>query len=178
MDGRTDLTLRDGTISHLATEALGIDVAQALGVAVRGDRPLPLRCARLVFAVNDGVLTLQRGVLDNPDTTVRVGGTIDLRNEALGLVARARPKDVSPVSLRSPITITGTLSEPRIGVEGARLGARVAGAIALGAVFPPLALLPLFDPGEREQPDPCLRSEQAGATPPAAAASSRPPASR
>jgi uncharacterized protein involved in outer membrane biogenesis len=174
MDGRTDVTLRDGTMSHLVTEALGIDVAEALGVVMRGDRPLPLRCARLTFAVDDGVLTLQRGVLDNPDTTIRIGGTIDLRNEALGLVARARPKDVSPVSLRSPITITGTLSEPQIGVKGARLGARVFGAIALGAVFPPLALLPLFDPGEgKDQPDPCLRSEETAAKAPAGAASSR-----
>ncbi len=155
MDGRSDLTLRDGTMSHLVTEALGLDIAQALGVVIRGDRPLPLRCARFTFAVKDGVLTLQRGVLDNPDTTVRVGGTVDLRNEALGLVARARPKDVSPISLRSPITITGTLSEPQIGVQGARLGARVFGAIALGAVFPPLALLPLFDPGEGKDSDPC-----------------------
>jgi hypothetical protein len=45
----------------------------------------------------------------------------------------------------------------------------VFGAIAIGAVFPPLALLPLFDPGEGEQGDPCLRTE--GATPPKPAAS-------
>ncbi len=174
MDGRADFTLRDGTMSHLITEALGLDLAEALGVVVRGDHPLPLRCARLTFAVDDGVLTLQRGVFDNPDTTVRVRGTVDLRNEALGLVARARPKDVSPISLRSPITITGTFAKPQIGVQGARLGARVFGAIALGAVFPPLALLPLFDPGEgKDQPDPCLRSEETAAKPPAAAASSR-----
>src|SRR5688572_5782231 len=32
MDGRTDVVLRDGTMSHLITEALGIDLAQALGV--------------------------------------------------------------------------------------------------------------------------------------------------
>ncbi|HEX6721118.1 MAG TPA: AsmA family protein, partial [Burkholderiaceae bacterium] len=49
MDGRTDLMLRDGTMSHLVTEALGLDIAQALGVVMRGDRPLPLRCARLTF---------------------------------------------------------------------------------------------------------------------------------
>ncbi|HYJ97875.1 MAG TPA: AsmA family protein, partial [Burkholderiaceae bacterium] len=169
MDGRSDITLRDGTLSHLVTEALGLDIAQALGVVIRGDRPLPLRCARFTFGVNDGVFKVERGVLDNPDTTIRVGGSVNLRTEALGLVARARPKDVSPVSLRSPITITGTLSEPQLGVQGKRLTGRLLGAIALGSVFPPLALLPLFDPGEGEQADPCLRSD---AAPPAARAAS------
>jgi uncharacterized protein involved in outer membrane biogenesis len=169
MDGRSDIILRDGTLSHLVTEALGLDIAQALGVVVRGDRPLPLRCARFTFGVNDGVFKVERGVLDNPDTTIRVGGSVNLRTEALGLVARARPKDVSPVSLRSPITITGTLSEPQLGVQGKRLTGRLLGAIALGSVFPPLALLPLFDPGEGEQADPCLRSD---AAPPAARAAS------
>jgi uncharacterized protein involved in outer membrane biogenesis len=171
MDGRTDVTLRDGTMSHLITEALGIDLAQALGVLVRGDQPLPLRCARLTFGVDDGVLKVQRAVIDNADTTVRIGGTINLRTEALGLVARARPKDVSPVSLRSPVTVTGTLDAPQIGVEGAKLTGRVLGAIALGSVFPPLALIPLFDPGEKEQSDPCARG--GAAAPPAAASPPR-----
>jgi uncharacterized protein involved in outer membrane biogenesis len=169
MDGRTDVVLRDGTLSHLITEALGIDLAQALGVLIRGDRPLPLRCARFAFAVKDGVFNAQRAVIDNVDTTIRIGGTIDLRNEALGLVARARPKDASPVSLRSPVTITGTLGAPQIGIEGRRLAGRALGAVALGSVFPPLALIPLFDPGEKEASDPCLRGE--AAVPAAGAAS-------
>ena len=133
MDGHTDVTLRDGTMSHLITEALGLDLAQALGVLIRGDRPLPVRCARVAFAVNDGVLKTERAVIDNVDTTVRIGGTIDLRNEALGLVARARPKDMSPIALRSPVTITGTLGAPQIGVEGTRIAGRVLGAVALGS---------------------------------------------
>jgi AsmA family protein len=176
MDGRTDVVLREATMSHLITEALGLDVAQALGVLVRGDRPLPVRCARLTFAVDDGVLKTQRAVIDNVDTTIRIGGTINLRTEALGLVARARPKDVSPVSLRSPVTVTGTLGAPQIGIEGKRLTGRVLGAVALGSVFPPLALIPLFDPGEKEQTDPCARTEAAKA--PAAPASSRAAATR
>lgn len=171
MNGDTDVTLREGTLSHLVTEALGLDVAQALGVLIRGDRPLPLRCARFTFAAKDGVFKITRGVLDNADSTIRVGGTVDLRNEALGLVARTRPKDVSPVSLRSPVTVTGTLGSPQIGIEGKRLTGRVLGAVALGSVFPPLALIPLLDTGEgKDQPDPCLRTEAAVAPPPAASA--------
>ena len=173
MDGRTDIILRDATVSHLVTEALGLDLAQALGVAIRGDRPLPVRCARVTMAANDGVFKIERAVVDNPDSTIRFGGTVDLRNEGLQLVAQTRPKDVSPVSLRSPVTITGTLGEPQIGIAGKRLTGRVLGAIALGSVFPPLALLPLFDPGEGEQPDPCLRSDAAAVPPKPAASAAR-----
>jgi len=54
-------------------------------------------------------------------------------------------------------------------VQGKRLTGRLLGAIALGSVFPPLALLPLFDPGEGEQADPCLRGD---AAPPASRAAS------
>ena len=35
LDGTARVMLRDGTLSHLATEAAGIDVAQALGVMMR-----------------------------------------------------------------------------------------------------------------------------------------------
>jgi uncharacterized protein involved in outer membrane biogenesis len=173
MDGRSDITLRDGTVSHLVTEALGLDLAQALGVVIRGDRPLPMRCARVVLAADDGVFKVERGVVDNPDSTIRFGGTVDLRNEGLRLVVQARPKDVSPISLRSPVTVTGTFTEPQIGVAGKRLTGRVLGAIALGSVFPPLALLPLFDAGEGEQPDPCVRSDAAAVPQKPAASAAR-----
>jgi hypothetical protein len=77
---------------------------------------------------------------------------------------------VSPLSLRAPVTITGTLGAPQIGIEGKRLTGRVLGAVVLGSVFPPLALIPLFDAGEKEQADPCARTQAAA---PAGAASAR-----
>jgi uncharacterized protein involved in outer membrane biogenesis len=168
LDGHAELGIRDGTMSHLITEALGLDLAQALGVMVRGDRPLPLRCARMDFTTRAGVMHLQRGVFDNPDSTIRVAGDVDLRHETLALVARARPKDVSPISLRSPVTVTGPLSAPSFGIEGRRLAGRVVGAVALGALAGPLAaLIPLVDTGTEQQKDPCVTSNAAAdAAPP------------
>jgi uncharacterized protein involved in outer membrane biogenesis len=43
--GPAHAPVRDGTLSHLVTEALGLDLAQALGVAIKGDDSLPLLCA-------------------------------------------------------------------------------------------------------------------------------------
>ena len=71
-------------------------------------------------------------------------------------VASAKPKDFSPLSLRTPITIRGTLAQPRIGVEGGKLAGKVALAAALGAAAGPFAaLLPLLDIGKKDESDPC-----------------------
>jgi len=147
LDGKARFQLRDGTLSHLVTEAAGLDVAQAMGVAIKGDTPLPLRCARVDLLIDNGVATPTVAVLDNRDSTVRVEGKIDLRDESLALRATVRPKDFSPLSLRAPLTVTGHLAEPQVTVEGTRLVPRILAAIALGFVAAPAAVLPLVDPG-------------------------------
>lgn len=158
LDGRIAAMLRDGTVSHLATEAAGLDVAQALGVMVRGDRPLPLRCARADLVVQRGVATVQRAVVDNIDSTVNVSGQINLRDETLALKAVVRPKDISPFTLRTPLLVTGTLGSPRVGIQGDRLAGRALAAVALGAVAGPAALLPFIDLGSRSEGDPCANT--------------------
>jgi AsmA family protein len=151
LNGRIDLILRDGTLSHLATEAAGLDLAQALGVLLRGDRPLAMRCARLQATARDGIVRTDRAVIDNTDSTLLLAGEVNLRDESLALVARARPKDFSPLSLRTPITVRGTLARPVIGIEGGQLARKVGAAAVLGATLGPLAaLLPLLDTGKDE----------------------------
>ncbi|HET7862837.1 MAG TPA: AsmA family protein [Burkholderiaceae bacterium] len=158
LDGEAKLRLGEGTLSHLATEVIGLDVAQALGVAIRGDRPLPLRCARVELAVHNGVVEPELAVLDNRDSTLRLSGRVDLRTESLALRLVTRPKDLSPLSLRTPVTVTGTMRKPELGIEARGLAGRVLGAVALGtAVGPAAALLPLVDPGSKDAAgDPCV----------------------
>ena len=169
LDGTARVLLRNGTLSHLATEAAGIDVAQALGVLMRGDQPLPLNCARLDLLVKDGVVTPRVALLDNQDTTIRFDGRLNLRDETLALRAVARPKDFSPLALRAPVTINGTLAKPVIGIEAGRLAGKAAAAVALGAVVGPLAaLLPFVDPGNKEE-NPCADGAGQPAAKPASA---------
>ncbi len=156
LDGPIRLSLREGTLSYLVTEAVGLDVAQALGVLLRGDRPLPLHCARLDLVARSGVIEPRLAVVDNRDSTVWITGPVNLRDETLDLRVVARPKDWSPLSLRTPITVTGTLGRPDVGVESGPLVGKVIGAVALGAAAGPLAaLLPLIEAGSREGADPC-----------------------
>ncbi|MDQ7744370.1 AsmA family protein [Hydrogenophaga pseudoflava] len=156
LQGSAALQLKEGTISHLVTEAAGVDLAQALGVLVRGDAPLALRCARVDMVVREGVAVVQRGVLDNSDSTLRLDGQVDLRNEALALRARVRPKDFSLFAVRAPVLVTGSLGRPQVGLDGRALSKRAAAAAALAVIAAPVAaLLPFVDPGDDPEGDPC-----------------------
>jgi uncharacterized protein involved in outer membrane biogenesis len=179
VDGRAQLMLREGTLSHLATEAIGLDVAEALGVLVSGDRPLPLRCAWLDLALQDGVVLPQLAVLDNDDTELRVNGQLNLRDESLALRLVARPKDISPFTLRTPVTVGGTLASPAVGIETGRLAGKAVGAVALGAAIGPLAaLLPFVDLGVGHENDACARKPATLPRPAGGDTSRQPPGAR
>ncbi|WP_439587741.1 AsmA family protein [Hydrogenophaga sp.] len=156
LNGPMQIHLRDGTVSYLITEALGLDVAQAVGVVITGDKPLPLRCARFDLQANNGVIEPRLAVADNRDSTIWITGPIDLKSESLDLRVVTRPKDWSPLSLRTPITVGGTLGDPDVGIEARGLVGRVIGALALGTTAGPLAaLIPLIELGTKEGADPC-----------------------
>lgn len=76
--------------------------------------------ARIQATAHNGIVRADRSVIDNADSTLRLAGELNLKDESLALVATSRPKDLSPLSLRTPITVRGTLAQPRIGVEGGR----------------------------------------------------------
>lgn len=149
LDGGTTLWIQNGELSHLVIEALGIDIAESLGILVRGDESLPVRCAVAQFTARDGHLKTEVGLIDTPDTTLLVEGTVSLRQERLALQVKARPKDFTPLSLRAPIRIEGSFADPAIRPEGKTLGLKLLGAAALAAVTPLAAIIPLIDPGER-----------------------------
>jgi len=176
LDGQAQMRLTDGTLSHLITELAGVDLAQALGVLIRQDRPLPLRCALLDLQLQDGVVRPRRAVLDNADSTLRLAGQVNLRDETLALQAQVKPKDFSPLSLRVPLVITGTLGAPLVGVDGKRLAGKALGMLALAAVVAPAAaLLPLLEAGSSAKEDPCVEPGTAPASGTASAAAAAAP---
>ncbi len=150
LDGAARARLRDGELSDLLLEMAGLDVAQSLGVLVRGDHPLPLRCARIDTAIHKGIVHVRDALFDTRDSAVRVTGQISFANESLALRTEVTPKDFSPLSLRAPIVVGGHWSNPELGIEGRRLAPRLLAALALAVVAPPAALLPLMEFGSKE----------------------------
>jgi len=143
--------LRDAAVSHVAVEAGGIDVAQALGVLVKGDDALPVLCNVADLDIEQGVATPKVFVVNTRDSTIWIDGTVSLRDETLDLRAVVSPKDFSPMSLRTPIHVKGTFAQPRVSLELGKLAGK-AGAAGLLALLNPLAaLIPFVDPGAQQQ---------------------------
>jgi len=163
LDGRLSLDLQDGTLSHLVTELAGLDVAQGLGVWIRGDDALALSCARLVGRFKAGVLRPQMAVVDNKESRIEIEGGLSLKTEQLDLRLITRPKDFSPMALRAPVLVQGSLGDPKVKIEAKALRGRAVAAVALGLVAPPAALLAFVDPAETLPPLVCDATTHAAA---------------
>lgn len=153
-NGNMRFVIDHGTISNLAVALAGLDIARALGLWATGDAPIPLRCFVADFDVRKGVMTPKTFVLDSSNSTLTAEGDISLADEQLDLRLLAHPKTPTLVSARSPITVSGAFSRPSVGVEAAPIGARAAGAVALGVLLTPLAsILAFIDPGLAQDSD-------------------------
>jgi uncharacterized protein involved in outer membrane biogenesis len=152
--GDVRLTMNHGTLSKLALELIGLNVGEAAALWAGGDAPAPIRCFIADFTITGGVMKPRVLVLDTPDTTITADGQISLKDEQLGMRLLAHPKKPRLLSARTPITINGAFSRPDVGIAPARLGAKIAGAVALGALLTPIAsILAFIEPGLEQNSD-------------------------
>jgi AsmA protein len=152
-NGKLGLVVTGGEISKLMMEKSGLHLWEILALNVRGDRLVKLRCAVADFDVSRGKMLAQALVFDTEINTLLGSGSIDLAQEKLDLTLIPKTKATSPVALRSPIYVRGTLARPQVQVDKGRVAARALGAVALGLLNPLLALLPLVDTGPGSDSD-------------------------
>ncbi len=153
LEGSIQAWVRNGSISHLLIEGAGIDIAEALGILMTRDERLPMHCAVVQLRAGDGILVPEVGLIDTADSTLFVTGSVSLAGERLDLTLITKPKDVSPVTLRSPVKVQGTFAQPKLGLDAKQLATKVGLAAVLAAVHPLGALVALFDPGEKDKQD-------------------------
>jgi uncharacterized protein involved in outer membrane biogenesis len=148
-DGTLAVAMSGGRISHTVIAAASLDGGKLLPLLVRGDEPVAVRCAAIAMAVTEGVARSQMLVFDTETTRVDGSGAIDLETEQFELELKPRPKQPSILSLRAPLHVQGSFRDARVAVgPGALL--RSGAAIALAAVNPLAALLPLIETGPGE----------------------------
>ena len=148
LKGQLRTELRDGAVSHLGVELAGIDLAESLGVLIKGDDALPVQCAVADLTVDSGLFRPRAMVVDTSDSAVWVSGSLSLATEVLDLHAVVVPKDFSPLTLRTPVRIRGTFSQPEVSLDKGPLGAKVATAVLLALVNPLAAVIPFIDLGD------------------------------
>ena len=166
--GSVALLMGQGQISNLLLEIAGLDGAEIIKFLFRGDQNVRLRCAATAFDVKNGLMTSRALVLDTDDTVVYGDGSVNLATETMDLYFRPYPKDMSILSLRSPLKITGTLGAPQTGPDKGALAGRAVAALALGAINPLLALAATVETGPGADAD-CAAILRAAASPDAAA---------
>jgi len=157
LDGDMRMHVREAAVSHLLVEAAGIDLAQALGVAIKGDEALPILCNVADFGVQSGVIRPKIFVLNTRDSTIWLDGTASMRTEQLDVRAVVSPKDFSPLSLRTPLHVRGTFGDPAVSLEVGKLAGKVGAAALLALLNPLAAIIPFIDPGADKE------AQQAGA---------------
>jgi uncharacterized protein involved in outer membrane biogenesis len=92
-------------------------------------------------------------VFDTEVTTILGTGNIDLGQEKINLTLNQKTKNTSPLALRTPIYVRGSFAKPVAEIDKGPLALRAIGAVALGAINPLLALLPLIDAGPGRDSD-------------------------
>ncbi|HZV83463.1 MAG TPA: AsmA family protein [Brevundimonas sp.] len=150
--GSVSLVVPQGRIRAAFAELLGINVTAGLGKLLSGDTDTSeIRCAVADFSVSGGTATARTFVIDTTPVLAKGTGTIDLGSETMNLRIDGETKEARLVRLWSPITVSGPLTGPKVGVDTASVVGQVGLAAALGALINPLvALLPFVDPGLAE----------------------------
>ncbi len=157
LDGDVSLYIHKGTVSHLIVEALGLDIAQGLGILLTKDNALPMQCAVMDLTAKKGIATPKVALVDTPVTLILIDGNVNIAKETLDLRLAAKPKNMSPFTVRSPIHVKGTFKNPDVSIEKTPIVARVLGGIALAFINPLAAIVPFLDVGSGEE-SPCTQS--------------------
>ena len=149
--GKIVLLIDNGMFSKMLLEEAQLHIWEIIETKIFGDKNVTLNCAIANFNVNDGVLQTKTLLLDTPITTIIGNGEINMTQESLHMDLNPHTKIMSPIALRTPIYIRGTFAEPDITVNKTDLALQGAGAIALGAINPFLAIIPLVETGPGKQ---------------------------
>ncbi|MDP3620113.1 MAG: AsmA family protein [Ramlibacter sp.] len=145
--GNVVMLMGRGEISNLLLEIAGLDGAEILKFLWGGDRNVVLRCGAVGFDVKSGLMSSRALVLDTEDTIIYGEGAVSLANETLDFTLRPYPKDMSILSLRSPLKVSGTFVAPSTNVDKGALAGRAGTALALAAINPLLALAATVETG-------------------------------
>lgn len=148
-DGEALLVVPGGEVREAFAQLLGVNVVKGLGLLLSKDQTkTDVRCAVAHFQAKDGVLTANRIIFDTEPVLGTGSGTLDLRTERMSFRIEGQPKKAQLIRLMAPVTVSGPIVQPKVGVEAGKAIAQGGVAAALGALVTPVAaILPFIDLG-------------------------------
>jgi len=153
LNAEAAVSMRGGEASTLALVLTNLDLARAATLILKGDEAAEITCAVAAFHAKDGVATPDLLVVDSTAELITGEGSIDFRQERYNLRLKGDSKRMSLLALRGPIVIGGTFKVPVVSPSLGQVAARVGAAVGLGALAPPLAILPFVDLGDAKDVD-------------------------
>ncbi len=117
---------------------------------IKGDDALPIQCNVADLDIVKGVARPKVFVVNTRDSTIWIDGTVSFRDESLDLRFVVSPKDFSPLTLRTPVRVRGTLGKPAVSLELGKLAGKAGAAGLLSLLNPLAAIIPFIDPGSKK----------------------------
>lgn len=175
-DGRISAAIANGRLSNLLDAASGLNGGKIITLLAGGDKTIAVNCGGMAFDVKNGVGTSSLFVIDTEQTQILGEGGFNLASERFDFKISPMPKRMGILSLRTPVRLFGSFKKPDYALDKIPLIARAGGAIALAAVAPLAALIPLLETGPGENTN-CARvaSEVGGAEKQAVASAKKTP---
>lgn len=127
LGGTLSVISAGGDVVSRSQETILSGLAELLAPGTSGNAAMNCMVARFTAA---GGIVRDNGILvDTATATVAGRGGMDLRNETLDFVFRAKPKGVNVGGLIPPARIGGTLSKPSYGIHAESVVRNVAGLL-------------------------------------------------
>lgn len=137
-----------GKMRAAFAELTGINVLNGVGLLLSGDKSdTEMRCAVADFSASNGVLTTRQLMLDTDPVLITGKGTAAMDGHDVNFTIQGHPKKFRLLHVNAPITITGPIDNPKIGIDAGKALPQGALGAALAFVSPLAALLPFVDPG-------------------------------
>jgi uncharacterized protein involved in outer membrane biogenesis len=103
------------------------------------------------FQIQDGQAKVEKIIIDTETVLIEGEGSINLGAEELDIDIAGKPKKLRFVRLRTPVTLTGPLRKPNVGIDAGDTAKQIGIAGIVGAILTPLtAALAFIDPGLAE----------------------------
>jgi uncharacterized protein involved in outer membrane biogenesis len=152
-DGEIKANMPDGTISKLLLEEMGLNLGNIVVTRLFGDEQIKIDCLAADFDVEKGLMNTRSFIVDTDAALIDVDGKINLGQEQIDLTVKPKSKGLRLFSLRAPIYVRGSFLQPKVSIDKGVMAMKAAGAIALTALTPFAAMIPVTNTGSGKSSD-------------------------